>query len=102
MPEQAERLASATEAKRRSSGVGFFRRGTPAIGDQVAVRLKDGLPGTELRLMLEGFGNGVRRRRVGLFRQDRFDGENDAAPRPAPAKVPRQTRPNPLKKSFIA
>ena len=29
------------------------------------------LPGTELRLMLEGFGNGVRRRRVRLFRQDR-------------------------------
>ena len=28
----------------------FFRRGTPAIGDQVPVRLKNGLPGTELRL----------------------------------------------------
>ena len=28
----------------------FFRRGTPAIGNQVAIRLEDGLPGTELRL----------------------------------------------------
>ena len=44
----------------------------PAIGDQVAVRLKDGLPGTELRLMLESFSSGVRRRRACLFRQDRF------------------------------
>ncbi|AII49347.1 hypothetical protein KR52_09350 [Synechococcus sp. KORDI-52] len=47
----------------------------PAIRDQVAVRLKDGLPCTELRLMLVGFGNGVRRRRVGLCGQDRFYGE---------------------------
>ena len=42
------------------------------MGDQVAVRPKSGLPGFELRFMLVGFGNGVRRRRVGLSRQDRF------------------------------
>ena len=40
MPEQAERLSGATEAQRRSSGVGVFRSRTPAIGNQVAIRFE--------------------------------------------------------------
>ncbi len=80
----------------------FFRRGTPAIGDQVAVRLKGGCLALSFGSCLRVLATVCAGAASACFGKTAAAVKNAAAPRPAPARVPRQTPPNPLKKAFIA